>query len=171
MPLTNSMVRLTVLIGLSALSLPSPSTGQVVASGGIETGMRVRAWSPTISPLAINGRVLAVGSRTIGIEMADGCTLDLDPLRADSLWIFTGTKGNSRKGAIVGGVIGFVIGVVWGATSDPGDLFTPPRALLSGIGGLMIGGAGALVGAGVGESFRKDVWVAWSPPFGRTHAP
>jgi len=73
-----------------------------------------------------------------------------------------GTHGNAGTGALIGLGIGAVAGGVWGA-SQPGCAaqtwcFDPGPAADAAGGALLVGAAGALVGAIIGSASPSDQW-------------
>lgn len=136
----------------------------------IRPGQKVRVISPILSSASVTGEVLAADELGFVLRTETGREFSVDRREADSVWVWSGTSGSSRQGAIIGAGIGLLAGIVIGVRSDCEWLFTTSEgscpgfhASAAGIWGIFMGAGGALVGAALGELVRHDNWLEVQP--------
>ena len=129
----------------------------------VHPGERVRVLSPTLSPTAMVGEVVTADGSGFMLRTETGSEHSMTMLQVDSLWIWDGTRGSSQRGGLIGAGVGFLGGFTYGMQKDCSWLFEDDcggvRVASAALWGIVMSGAGALVGAGLGELFRRDQWL------------
>ena len=168
---------------LLALALPAPGAAQRAAE--LPVGARVRVYPRgPFEPAA--GVVVRASRDTLWVrhdQHADTAAIALDQLaRVD---LSRGPQPRARRGAGLGFVAGALAGALWGAASYKGCQAPQPCIDFAGsnsasatAGAVVVGAAGAVIGALVGAQVRREGWRpvplervgAHARPAGRGHA-
>ena len=136
-----------------------PGTAGAQAPAGLEAALapevgRTRLVRLRAQGSMVTGRLMAAGNATARLESGAG-TRDVSLAGVDAAW---SRRHSAGKGALIGGLVGAVVGGVFGATSFTDGVSCDGTAECAAstrignalVGGLIVGGSAALVGAGVG---------------------
>lgn len=140
------------------IALLGASTAPDVAAQTATVGDRVRVERISDSP-TVTGVLQAVDRDGLLVDPGHGPPLHIPRNDLLGLSVSRGTRGQARRGAIVGGLFGVGIGVgaVSGACGGDGDNYcsqTKQAGVLAGSIALS-----ALFGAAVGSLIRTEQWV------------
>jgi hypothetical protein len=128
----------------------------------VAPGDRVRVTAPTIEPDRLVGTVMEIGADTCVLEVEGRAdTLALPLASVTKLEVNWGSESNAARGAGLGLLAGGFVGVAFGAAFCSGDRCETSGASV-GQAALFFGGFGAgvglVIGAGIGQVSRRDLW-------------
>ena len=151
-----------LLLATVLLALSSPAC----AASPVTTGERVRVTLIAREPAPVVGRVLELPSDAILLSAEPDSAPRAIPRAAIArLEVHRGTGTNAGRGAVIGalivGIPASLLGIFGaGVTEEPGGLSTTEAALVA-------GGAGAVLGAGIGaligKSEKHERWEEVAP--------
>ena len=141
---TLTIVMPLVLIGAPLLAGDQP------ASAPLKAGDRVCVWASTIPTYAV-GEVVGIDATALRIRLRERPdAIDVPIAEVTRLQRSLGMHGNIRKAALRGGLVGAGLGVAFTAFAGAADGCEGSCAGWALILGALGGGAGAIVGTGVG---------------------
>jgi hypothetical protein len=124
------------------------------------TGSRVRVFLRATPQMAI-GRLVSASADSIWLDVGPEGTVGIGREEIGRAERFMGVRGNARQGALIGFGAGAALGVIIGSTASTEDVDSGTFAVFFGLG---LGAGGALLGAVIGSSVRREHWVpitAW----------
>ena len=147
------------LILIFAFGLPAVGKG-LAAQDSPLAGSRVRVFLQA-TPQMANGRLVSTSADSIWLDVGPEGTVGIGRDEIGRAERFMGVRGHARQGALIGFGAGAALGVIIGSTASTEDVDSGTFAVFFGLG---LGAGGALLGAVIGSSVRREHWVpivAW----------
>lgn len=156
-------------ISFGALLVGSVSSLSAQTALYTSVGQRVRLRTGAASQWLV-GTLIAADRDSVQLQVSENARpVSIAWQTVSRFEVRRGGHSNARKGALIGLGLGAIGGGVWGladASNCTGWLCLSPGQEALG-GALLLGGAGALVGAAIGSLSRTDRWEPLS--IGRAH--
>jgi hypothetical protein len=142
-----------------------------IAQWPIDSGARVRVFSPAAGPKFVTGSLVTTTTDSVVIRPAKSAgSIAFGTPSIERFEVARGTHTRKTKGAFLGLVFGALAGAVTGAASYDAskcnEICIDSPGLDAALGGILLGSVGALIGAFVG-SRPTDTWVPVAVPTGR----
>ena len=151
------------------LALGLPALGEALAAQDPAlAGSRGRVFLRA-TPQMATGRLVDTSPDSIWLDVGPDGTIGLGRDEIGRAERFMGVRGHTRPGALIGFGARAALGAIIGSTASTEDVDSGTFAVIFGLG---LGAGGALLGAVIGSSVRREHWVpivAWdSQPEGGT---
>jgi hypothetical protein len=149
---------LAIVMTLVAIGAPLFAAEQPPAHSPLKPGDRVRVRASTIPTEAV-GEVVEAAPNVLTIRLPDRPdTIEVPIAAVTRLQRSLGTHKDIGKSALIGGLIGAGAGVAFVAFASGSEGCEGPCGFWALVFGAVGGGAGALVGTGVGAARKTERW-------------
>jgi hypothetical protein len=149
---------LVIVLPLSLMGAALFADDQPQAGSPLKPGDRIRVWASTI-PTGAVGEVVNAEPDVLRIRLPDRPEpIDVPVTAVTRLQRSLGTRRNTGKGALIGGLVGAAAGAAFVAVASGSEGCEGSCGGWALIFGALGGGAGAIVGTGVGALQKTDRW-------------